>query len=83
MRRLKKIIAVTLVSFSCLAFPGCPEKLDIDKCTFSAKFQKFYCHNDFTNKDWEYAAVAAPVDMVCIPYDQYIEFQKDYVCKRK
>lgn len=79
MLKPKMILGMLLVSCSLLACKG----EDIDKCTFSKKFQKFYCHNDFTNKDWEYQAVNATTDMVCMPYDQYIDFQKDYVCKRK
>lgn len=79
MPKLKMISVMLLVSCALL---GCKGE-DIDICTFSKQFQKFYCHNEFTGKDWEYSAVQAPTDMVCMPYDQYVNFQKEYVCKKK
>lgn len=84
MRNPKMISVMLLVSFSCLAFPGCPQKLNIDKSIFSWEHQKFYQSNDFTGKEAEFTCQDPRADkLVCMPYDQYIKFQQDYVCKKK
>lgn len=63
---------------------GCKDKLNLDISIFSWKFQKFYQSNEATGEKAEFPPTDQRADkIVGIPYNQYIDFQKNYECRPK
>ena len=58
--------------------------MDVDVGIFSRKFQKFYFSNDARGTKMEFGTTDPRADkLVCIPYQQYIDIQTEYTCKKK
>lgn len=81
MRNRMMISVMLLISFSLV---GCEDAQDIDICLFKHENQTFFCKNAYKKTKWEFSALDAQSNkLVCSPYQQYIKFKEDYVCKRK
>jgi len=56
----------------------------VDIGVFSKKYQKFYFANEYEGTKYEFGTYDSRADkLVCVPYEQYIEMTKEYVCKKK
>ena len=78
------ISATLLIAYLNLGASSCSKKQDIDIGIFSKKYQKFYFANEYTEEEYEFDTFDQRADkLVCVPYKQYIQLQKDYVCKKR
>jgi hypothetical protein len=84
MQKLKMISGMLLISFLTLGNNSCQTKQNIDVGIFSRDYQKFYFSNQATGKKFEIQSTDPRADkLVCVPYRQYIDLQKNYTCQRK
>ena len=84
MLTLKMISGMLLISFLTLGNSSCQTKQNIDVGLFSVDYQKFYFSNAKTGNKFEIDATDSRANkLVCLPYRQYIDLQKNYTCQRK
>ena len=77
-------LGMLLIAFLSLGVASCRHKNDVDIGIFSKKYQKFYFANEYEGTKYEFGTYDSRADkLVCVPYEQYIEMTKEYVCKKK
>lgn len=83
MLNLKMTLGMLLIAYLNLGSASCSKKLDLDIGIFSKKHQKFYFANEKKETKYEFGTFDPRADkLVCVPYDQYIDYTEKYTCKR-